>query len=69
MDVKKMCFIKKQYDKKTAQTVKNVLLKKGVQYLRIYHCPICNNWHLTSKKNNKPNGKRNKIKEEYYEED
>ena len=64
-----MCFNKRGYDKKGAQTMKNVLLKQGVQYLRIYPCPICNNWHLTSKKNNTRNGKRNKIKEEYYEED
>lgn len=41
---------KVQFDKKTAQTKKNYLLKIGTErYLRIYNCPICNAWHLTKR--------------------
>jgi hypothetical protein len=36
------------YDKKTAQTKKNLLEDRGNRRaLRIYHCPDCNLWHLT----------------------
>lgn len=39
----KVCF-----DKKSAQTKMNWLLKQGkARYLRIYQCPICNSFHLT----------------------
>lgn len=41
----KVCF-----DKRTAETKRNYLLKLGrEEYLRIYNCPICNCWHLTKK--------------------
>jgi len=43
----KICF-----DKKTAQTKKNWLEKKGRQkFLRIYQCDMCNAWHLTKRLN------------------
>lgn len=52
-DSGKMCF-----DKKTAQTKRNQLLKgkgkhrrsKDVEDLRIYHCEECNFFHLTKLK-------------------
>jgi len=34
------------YDKKTAQSMMNHRHKRGAK-LRIYHCPLCNWWHLT----------------------
>lgn len=42
------CLHKKQYLKKTAQTVKNQRAKEGI-ILRIYPCPLCKAWHLTHK--------------------
>lgn len=53
-----MC-TKISYTKRDAQTALNFLLSvrnfKCRREKRIYHCPDCNMWHLTSK--------------EYYEED
>ena len=48
------CWRKKKisYDKKTAQTKKNIMKKKGKE-LRIYHCPACNMFHLTHEDNYK----------------
>lgn len=43
-----MCDKKQVYSKKDAQTVRNLRMKSGSKELRIYHCPICNGWHLTS---------------------
>ena len=43
------CNGKKCYDKKTAQTAKNLRFKESHIKLRIYQCPECNQWHLTSK--------------------
>lgn len=50
------CLHKKPYTKKEAQTIRNLRLEQGEKYLRIYPCPLCNNWHLTHK---------NKEKEKY----
>lgn len=36
------------YDKKGAVTSKNLRFKKEHVVLRIYNCPICKMWHLTS---------------------
>ena len=44
----KKCNGKNCYDKKGAQTQRH-FLKRGVKDLRIYHCEICNCWHLSSK--------------------
>lgn len=39
---------KVKFDKKSAQTKRNWLMKKGREdLLRIYHCEFCNAWHLT----------------------
>lgn len=36
------------FDKKTAQTKKNFLERRGNEReLRIYYCEECNGWHLT----------------------
>ena len=43
------CQGKKCYDKKGAQTAKNKRFKDSHTELRIYQCPICDYWHLTSK--------------------
>ncbi len=40
---------KRKYDKKGAQTLLNKLKRKHREEKRIYHCPICKYWHLTSK--------------------
>lgn len=36
------------YDKKTAITAKNKRYRDAHEKLRIYHCPECNGWHLSS---------------------
>jgi hypothetical protein len=46
--------IKRRYTKKEAVTALNFIRENryGRQYrkeMRYYHCPLCNNWHLTSK--------------------
>lgn len=58
----KKCLKKGQYSKKIAQTIKNSLRREG-RIVRMYHCPLCNYWHVThlvrkkvkfqKKKNNK----------------
>lgn len=55
------CYGKNVYTKKEAQTKMNSLQhdkRKRVNRrkakrvpVRIYHCPTCNGWHLTSKEN------------------
>ena len=52
----KMCGNKKTYDKKTALTVRNRRLREGVEWLRAYHCPKCNFWHLTHGKSKRRYG-------------
>lgn len=54
LDTNKMCKAKKSYeDKKTALTAKNWREKHDHDIkpgsLRIYNCPICKKWHMTSK--------------------
>jgi len=39
---------KVSYDKKAAQTAKNRRWNEEHVELRIYQCPECNLWHLTS---------------------
>ncbi len=41
------CKGKVKYDKKGAQTVKNDRMRMEHTELRIYHCPLCNGWHVT----------------------
>lgn len=41
------CDGKACYDKRGAQTVKNIREKEDGIDLRIYQCPLCNMWHLT----------------------
>lgn len=36
------------YDKKSAQTLKNLTEKLHNIKMKIYECPECNHWHLTS---------------------
>lgn len=39
------------FDKKTAQTKMNDLIRRGKErFLRIYQCPKSDSWHLTSQK-------------------
>ena len=39
---------KVNYDKRTAQSLRNSLLKAGrAKYLQIYQCPLSDKWHLT----------------------
>ena len=40
---------KTRYDKKGALTAKNKRYRDEHTKLRIYECPICYGWHLTSK--------------------
>lgn len=49
---KKICVCGKVcFDKRSAQTKKNWLVKKGREkFLRIYQCDQSNYWHLTSTK-------------------
>ena len=39
---------KVRFDKKGAQTSKNFRMKREHTKLRIYNCPECNGWHLSS---------------------
>lgn len=43
------CGDKPIYDKRQAETAKNRRWNQDHIRLRIYHCPNCNYWHLTSK--------------------
>lgn len=38
---------KRGYDKKSAQTARNMAERERGKPLRIYHCGDCNLWHLT----------------------
>lgn len=42
------CKGKPQYDKKSAISAKNKRFRQDHTELRVYHCPSCNFWHLTS---------------------
>lgn len=44
----KYCMGKVKYDKKGAMTVKNKRWDEDHVHLRIYPCPVCHGWHLTS---------------------
>jgi hypothetical protein len=44
----KYCMGKVIYDKKGALTVKNKRFEEDHVPLRIYPCPVCHGWHLTS---------------------
>ena len=44
----KYCNGKPCYDKKGSISAKNKRYKMDHTELRIYHCPICNHWHITS---------------------
>ena len=39
---------KEKFDKKTAKTILNKCKKEHRPECRIYECPECNAWHLTS---------------------
>ena len=45
---------KTPYSKREAVTALNHRLRgKGrPEHLRVYHCPLCNHWHLTSQEKN-----------------
>ena len=43
------CMGKKKYHKRDAETARNFRIQDGEEFLRIYQCPYCNFWHLTSK--------------------
>jgi hypothetical protein len=45
---------KKIYDKKGATTLKNKTMELHHIEMRIYPCPRCNGWHLTSVGKHKP---------------
>ena len=42
---------KVKFDKRGAQTARNKRFEEAHIKLRIYHCPECNWWHLTSHTN------------------
>jgi hypothetical protein len=46
--INEACRKKGMYDKKTAETIRNSLRKRG-HLVREYPCDICNWWHLTHK--------------------
>lgn len=45
---KEKCRKKKAYDKRGAQTMRNLLWKNEHKELKIYPCPWGAHWHLTS---------------------
>jgi len=45
----KKCRGKNCYEKKSALSALHFREKAGVKHLRIYHCTLCNMWHLTHK--------------------
>jgi hypothetical protein len=53
------------FDKRGAQTAKNSRWKEEHKELRIYNCPDCNGFHLTSRiyKNKKPIKKKTEWRE------
>lgn len=38
------------YDKRGAESARNRIQSRGGDRLRIYHCPDCNQWHLSKLK-------------------
>lgn len=66
MNSPRYCREKVIYDKRGAITAKNRRFEEDKVALRIYHCPFCNGWHLTSQnpyfgeKRYSKNHKRNK---------
>lgn len=46
---KNNCKHKKKLDKKGALTARNFAWQKEHVDLKIYPCPVCHHWHLTSK--------------------
>jgi hypothetical protein len=43
------CRGKRKYDKKGAVTVKNDRMRRAHTPLRVYNCPDCHGWHVTSR--------------------
>ena len=43
------CLSKNAYDKKSAQSKRNYMLKQGHKRLRIYLCDYADHWHLTKR--------------------
>jgi len=48
-DTPEKCRGKTIFDKKGALTSKNDRYKKDHVKLRVYQCPDCNHWHLSSR--------------------
>jgi hypothetical protein len=52
MEKEKVICNKVRFNKREAQSALNILKDSNKPWRResrYYHCPICNNWHLTSK--------------------
>lgn len=49
---------KRTYDKKSAQSQMNRENRKRGSTLRIYHCPKCNQWHISREKDYKTGYKK-----------
>lgn len=63
------CWEKNAYDKKGAQTAMNDAHRRGLINISYYHCPECNNWHLTHEgkrmRDKHKNRSRAKLKPRY----
>ena len=47
--MKQTCHGKRSYGKEEARRVKKYREERGSEWLRVYECPVCHGWHLTSK--------------------
>lgn len=62
MDRSKKCKGKARLSKKDAQYKSNEYSRSTGDYMRYYHCPYCNYWHIGHSNERKPSYRKTKGK-------